>query len=148
MVILRGGSVVSSNPNNTVANPASGIVGGSLDGVGSATVTSVGSTWQNLNGELHVGQSGHGNLLISAGGLVGTESFSGIRIGINATGVGEVMVTGTGSSMQTPRELDVGFSGNGRLPIEYNFVPLIAGAGGSWSWAALRVNPGLRLSRR
>ena len=70
LIIQGGGAVVSRNPNNTSSDPASGILGGSLRfGVGSGTVTGSGSSWQNLNGELRVGQSGHGTLLIEAGGL-------------------------------------------------------------------------------
>ena len=73
-------------------------------------MTGVGSIWENLNGELQVGQSGHGALLISDGGLVRMSTIFGTRIGFNARGLGEVTVTGSGSEIQMPGEMDVGLS--------------------------------------
>lgn len=123
--IQGGGSVVNRNPDNVSSDPGSGILGGSLFGVGSATVTGSGSSWQNLNGELRIGQSGRGTLLIDAGGLASTEGFFGVRIGVNALSEGQVtvrgidpVIAGNRSSIQTPREMDVGFGGRGSLIIE------------------------------
>ncbi|WP_185752288.1 autotransporter domain-containing protein [Pseudomonas fluorescens] len=109
---------MSRTPGSTPA----GSLGALLGSVGSATVTGVDSagvrsTWDNLNGEFQVGQSGHGTLLISDGGLVRMFAIFGTRIGTNTRGVGEVTVTGSGTSMQMPGEMDVGFSGQGHLTI-------------------------------
>ena len=114
LIIQSGGIVVSRTPGNSPA----GSVGRGITGVGSATVTGAGSIWENLNGEIQIGQSGRGTLLISDGGLVRMSTIFGTRIGADALGVGEVTVTGSGSSMQMPGEMDVGFDGRGRLTIE------------------------------
>ncbi len=66
LIIQDGGMVVSRTPGSAPA----GSLGRLPGSVGSVTVTGVGSIWENLNGELQIGQSGHGILLISDGGLV------------------------------------------------------------------------------
>ena len=113
LIIQDAGSVLSRSPGSTPSGSLARLPGS----VGSVTVTGIGSLWENANGELQVGQSGHATLLISDGGLVRMSTIFGARIGHNALGLGEVTVTGSGSRMQMPGELDVGFNGRGRLTI-------------------------------
>jgi outer membrane autotransporter protein len=68
----------------------------------------------DLIGELHIGETGAGTLLIENGGQVSNTIG---RIGIDATGEGTVAVTGSGSTWTNSNSLYVGEAGSGSLTI-------------------------------
>lgn len=78
------------------------------DGEGNASIWAIGA-------DLMVGYSGAGTLNIADGGKV--ISGSGI-IGIDTGGIGQVLVTGAGSSWETPGRITAGLFGDGFLTIE------------------------------
>lgn len=104
--ILNGGSVVQSNLGASIGNFASG--------VGVVNVDGAGSTWSILNHELYVGYFGNGTLNISNGGSVLTDKAF---IGFEGASVGEVNVSGTGSSWTNTSNLIVGHDTTGTLNI-------------------------------
>ena len=111
LFISAGGSV-SNSQNNIGAS-----IGQNAGSNGMVTVTGTGSMWTD-NGDLFVGDSGTGTLLISAGGSVSNNDISiGATIGQNAGAAGTVTVTGTGSSWTNAGDLFVGDSGTGTLII-------------------------------
>ena len=94
------------------------LFGGDPDSNGTVTVSGSGSTWTNT-GELIVGNSGVGNLVVSGAGTVSSgESVYGGVIGNNAGASGSVTITGSGSSWTESSSLSIGYSGNGTLLIE------------------------------
>ncbi|MCF7687839.1 MAG: autotransporter-associated beta strand repeat-containing protein [Cephaloticoccus sp.] len=64
---------------------------------------------------LDVGFDGNGTLNITNGGSLTTSSFA--RLGVNATGVGTGLVSGTGSEFNVAAQLELGTYGNGTLTI-------------------------------
>jgi fibronectin-binding autotransporter adhesin len=72
------------------------------------------STW-TIGTDLMVGYSGTGTLNIADGGKV---TSSGGLIGLDDSGVGQVLVTGTGSSWENSGRINVGLFGTGTLRIE------------------------------
>ncbi len=82
-------------------------------GNGTATVTGVGSTWQNA-GFLRVGDQGTGELNVLAGGLVTNTSA---RIANAANSVGAANVDGAGSIWTSTGTLVVGNLGTGILSV-------------------------------
>ena len=79
-----------------------------------AKVTGVGSKWTN-RGDLNVGRSGNGTLIIETGGEVSNSSG---YLGYSPGSTGVAKVTGVGSKWTNLGELRVGRSGNGMLTIE------------------------------
>ena len=96
------------------ANSLVGRIGATATGIGTATVSGAGSTWNTTN-QLEVGNFGQGTLLIESGGSVtaGTSVF----IGAEATGVGIVTVDGAGSSLGATFFALVGQSGQGTVNV-------------------------------
>ena len=78
---------------------------------GSATVGDSGSLWR-INGGLYVGGQGHGELFVSGGGHVISQTAF---VGQDATGEGEVIVEGTGSLWENDTMMEVGGAGSARL---------------------------------
>ena len=111
--ILAGGVVISTAPPSTPA----GSIGRNFGSMGSVRLTGAGALWQNFLGEVQIGVSGQGTLVVSDGGQMNTATIFGVRLGFNARGVGEATVTDPNSNMRMPGELDVGFNGQGRLTI-------------------------------
>ena len=112
-------------------------IGNGSGGIGSATITGVGSLWNSV-GAVSVGNLGTGSLLVSAGGsfeasgglTVGYEgsgqvSITGggvVNVGTDTTigqagGTGTVTVDGAGSTLDATTWLGVGFDGVGNLTI-------------------------------
>jgi len=103
--------------NGGIVFDAVGYIGYYSGSQGIVTVTGAGSTWSNTaatgNNLLYIGNRGNGALTISGGGTV--LNGGGI-IGYNAGSVGEVTVTGAGSTWTT-EDIYVGMVGNGTLNI-------------------------------
>ncbi|MEX2168159.1 MAG: PEP-CTERM sorting domain-containing protein [Pirellulales bacterium] len=96
-----------------VSNTVSAI-GGATDSEGIVTVTGSSSSWEN-DGDLRVGVLGNGQLLISDGARVYSES--GI-LAADFRGIGAVTVVGGGSNWINSDSLTVGNLGTGALSIE------------------------------
>ncbi|MFN0161221.1 MAG: PEP-CTERM sorting domain-containing protein, partial [Burkholderiales bacterium] len=107
-------NIESSSKVDSYQGYVGGLPGGG-SGIGTVTVTGLGSTWSNRSA-LFVGFSGSGTLNILSGGLV-TNGIWG-RIGSEASGIGIVTVAGLGSSWESSSDLYVGHAGNGNLSIE------------------------------
>ena len=104
-------------------------IGVAVGGNGSVSVTGTGSSLSG-SGQLDVGHSGTGSLLIEAGGTV---SFDSVVIG-NAAGpshraAGSVTVTGAGSSLSIS-SMYVGGFGDGTLTIQAGGTVSVEGGGG------------------
>ena len=80
LTIQNGGSVT-----NTI-----GYLGGIHDGIGTATIDGVGSSW-TISGSLSVGQYGSGTLTVQNGGSVSNIFGS---VGSRSSGTGTVTVDG------------------------------------------------------
>jgi len=93
-------------------------LGNHATGVGTATVSGVGSIWIN-NNELWVGGSGAGTLIIQDGGRLRCSSSAGSSniIGALPGASGTATVTGPGSTWTYSNELVVGNGGDGALAI-------------------------------
>jgi T5SS/PEP-CTERM-associated repeat protein len=81
-------------------------------GTGSILVEGEGSTWTS-SGEVNIGHFGHGSLTIRDGADVIGTFFS--AVGRASTGVGEVLVSGEGSTWTTG--IEIGESGHATLTI-------------------------------
>ena len=75
-------------------------------------------------GALNVGSSQNGRLEIGAGGRVESNSAS---IGVDATGDGEVLVTGAGATWDNQSSLRLGVDGTGRLRVEDGGTVIMGG---------------------
>ncbi|XJN85613.1 autotransporter domain-containing protein [Mesorhizobium terrae] len=91
------------------------VLGYFAGGVGFATVSGAGSMWFNED-NLTIGQNGEGHLTVADSGQVLTNNSS--TIGRQLGSLGQVTVTGAGSSWLTDNELLVGSQGTGRLSLE------------------------------
>ncbi len=111
--IIGTGALNISNASTLTSD--SGTLGANASGIGTVTVTGVGSSWAN-SGSLFVGNEGTGTLLINSGASVSnTSSFLGTNAGSN----GSVTVSGSGSSSSWTNtgSLNVGYMGVGTLDI-------------------------------
>lgn len=103
---IENGGAVSVGTNAFVAAETG--IGGSVtvDGSDSSFTTEE---------QLEVGFSGNGTLDISNGGFV--SAMTATAVGINTGSEGSVTVDGSGSTLASAGQLQVGFSGNGTLEI-------------------------------
>jgi T5SS/PEP-CTERM-associated repeat protein len=99
---IDGGSVLTSGNSQ---------IGISNNGIGTATVTGAGSQW-NVGSTMDVGSSGIGRLNILNGGAV-NYAFSPLRIGLNSTAHGTVLVENPGSVLQAAGGITVGATSGG-----------------------------------
>lgn len=102
---VDGGSSVSN---------VDGLIGYYAGVTGSATITGLGSSWNNSEW-LVVGYEGFGTLTIDSGGQV--SSYDGV-LGNEAGSTGAATVTGPGSAWTIDDHLEVGYEGTGVLTIE------------------------------
>lgn len=142
LVIGQFGTGTMTISNGGIVSNQTGYIGASTGSTGAVTVTGrgsngVASTWTNL-GDLNVGDAGTGTLTVQDGGLVNVNSnlsvgFDGTgtlnitsggkvvsdrgSIG-NGAGLGEALVTGTGSSWEATGRISVGLFGAGTFRIE------------------------------
>ena len=87
-------------------------IGSLLGSTGTATVTGLGSIWNQVGGTT-IGSSGTGGLSIQSAGTV--ASTGSIILGQSATGVGDGVVTGIDSTWNMASSLQVGASGLGNF---------------------------------
>jgi T5SS/PEP-CTERM-associated repeat protein len=138
-ITIAGGTQVTSG---------GGAIGYLTGSTGSVTVSGAGSTWADANGELMVGESGSGTLIVTNGAQV---TSAGGEIGGTRGSTGVVTVTGAGSTWTAANgdaEINIGDGGSGSLNVtggatvssSFAFVgkwapgvALISGAGSSWS---------------
>ncbi len=98
---------VSGNLNvqsGAVFGNTTGSIGRTSGSTGAATVTGVGSRWNN-SGNLQVGYSGNGTLMVDAGGKVSSDYG---LIGEIGGSTGAVTVTGVGSQWNNAQSLFLG----------------------------------------
>lgn len=100
--ILDGGTVISSGSNS--ASNSSGVIGGRQTGVGLATVSGNGSTWENRNGTLVVGFFGQGELQVQQGGAV---TSSNGYVGREPGSSGTISILGNGSNWSVVNTLSI-----------------------------------------
>ncbi len=126
LTILEGNTVSSTD----------GIVGMAVGAVGTVVVDGklglVSSNWTN-SGNLTVGESGTGTLLVTNGGMVFNVDAS---LGVNAGSTGTATVDGAGSTWTSTGDLYVGDAGHGTLTVSNGGTVVsdgvhIAGAAGS-----------------
>jgi T5SS/PEP-CTERM-associated repeat protein/autotransporter-associated beta strand protein len=113
MVGGGGTGTVTVNAGAHVDNGVTTTIGGSSTGVGTVTVTGIGSQMSDTT--LVVGDFGNGTLKVLAGGVVNDLMGAGI-IGANVSSQGAVTVVGSGSSW-TVQQLVVGDAGTGTLAV-------------------------------
>ncbi len=106
LLITSGGAVSS----------VYGYLGVNAGSDGTVTVTGRGSIW-SISGNLYIGNSGTGVLLIENAGTVSTNGYSNGILGDSAGSIGQVTVTGSGSTLSNGGDFYVGYSGNGTLQI-------------------------------
>lgn len=100
-------------------------------GVGEVSVSGLGSQW-NVNGnQLVLGLFGKGDLEVKGGGKVNLGSNTDAYLGETATGIGTMLVSGSGSEFNygSTRNLQVGRQGTGSLQISQGGV--VNGGNGS-----------------
>ena len=106
-------------------------------GVGTATVTGAGSSWESGN-YYFIGNYGTGTLTVSGGGRVTSTAAS--YLGYRAGSEGTAFVTGVGSSWETSTDFNVGSSGTGFLTVSdggrvtsttYSAIGAVAGSEGA-----------------
>ncbi len=120
--ISSGGQVTLSSVSSFIELGHAEGVTGILNVVG--TGSQVSSGWY-----VDVGFNGIGELNITDGGSVVSGGFT--RVGVNATGIGTVLVSGAGSTLDVGSQLEIGTYGNGTVTIAN---------GGSVSTQALHFN--------
>ncbi len=109
-----GTGTLNVEAGGVVSNVLVGYIGGLSGSTGDATVTGVGSQWNNSGG-MYVGLNGNGTLNVESGGKV--ESLS-CFIGNLSGSTGLATVTGTGSQWNNAGDLWVGYAGVGTLNVE------------------------------
>lgn len=107
--ILDGGAVASAGAWIGVANAVFG-------GTGTATVGGAGSTW-TINGDLSVGHSTAGTLLVNDGGSVSNGAAT-IGVSTLSSTSSSVTVTGSGSAWDSSGNLTIGKSQSASLDVE------------------------------
>ncbi|MBR0956975.1 autotransporter domain-containing protein [Bradyrhizobium japonicum] len=109
-----GTGTLTVRNGGTASNGADGYIGANAGATGTVTVDGAGSSWTDA-GNLFVGQTGIGTLMVSNGGTVSNGANG--YIGANSGATGTVTVTGTGSSWTNAGTVAVGESGTGTLTI-------------------------------
>ncbi len=112
ITVSDGGSIFAGTPSISYAATALG----TNAGTGSLTVTDEGSTY-TADGQLNVGSTGTGHLLVENGGSVASGGNTlapgyGLVIGWGSGGTSDVTVTGAGSNIVNVGHFIVGGSGN------------------------------------
>jgi T5SS/PEP-CTERM-associated repeat protein len=127
------------NPQGSNSGATSGGIGVVAGSVGSLTINS-GAAF-STNDYCDIGVSGNGTLNVyGSATLVGTP-----YLGTNAGSLGQVIVTGPGSSFSAPNGLIVGNSGTGSLSVNVNgsaTVPFLTAGNGSNAHGTVSVGDG------
>ena len=138
--LLNGASLVSESAN----------LGSQLAGNGDVMISGAGSTWEVTSGNFDVGGSGTGLLEILDGGLLQTLGLHS-HIGRQASGSGNVMVSGTGSAWEHQSHFWLGVSGAGQMTISNGGEVIFSGTStlgqsGNASGELLIAGAGSRMS--
>ncbi len=125
LLISNNNTIVGDLGNGTLrivngafaATSGNAIIGRSAGGTGSVVVNGFNafpSEW-DITGNLTVGDSGNGTLEIRDGGLVGSAPFvpNNVFIGRVSGATGEVIVDGTGSTLNVNNNIFIGGDGGG-----------------------------------
>ncbi len=110
-----GAGTLTIEGGGLVTNSASAFIGSETTGGGEVTVTGGGSRWQSADIQ-YIGMGGQGTLTIENGG--GVTNTADAFIGYHTTGIGNVTVTGGGSTWESSGDLYLGRNGEGTLTIE------------------------------
>ena len=119
------GELTLANGATLVSGSAS--LGSQSAGDGSVTISGAGSSWQVSGGNFDIGISGTGQVDLLDGGQLLTSSLRS-RIGQQASGIGEVLVSGAGSVWELQSEFWLGTAGSGRMTISNGGEVLFSGA--------------------
>jgi T5SS/PEP-CTERM-associated repeat protein len=119
LLISQGGTVLAGTP---YASDEAIYAGGSVGATGAVTITDPGSKLI-ATGQLLVGSSGQGSLLIENQGTAVTgnnpvDATEGFDVALNASAAGDATVTGTRSLLSNTGRFVVGDAGTGSLSIE------------------------------
>jgi T5SS/PEP-CTERM-associated repeat protein len=115
-VVTVSDTVASANlwvRNGSVINSGHGLIGFSPGSTGTATVSGVGSQWNNTI-YLEIGHFGSGTLNIEDGGVVNSVWDA---LGTYGKSTGVATVTGVGSQWNLSERLDVGYEATGTLNV-------------------------------
>ena len=115
MRVAQGGTVTAGV--NFFSTDAAANIGNAAGGTGLVTVSDF-TSLVSINGQLNVGNSGTGTLVVQNGGTVTTGNLTaspnaGISIGRSSGGSGNVVVSGTASLLSNFGRFSVGGSDNG-----------------------------------
>ncbi|WP_371424229.1 autotransporter domain-containing protein [Tardiphaga sp.] len=114
----NGRLIIGDGVNPGVVTSGFGVLGQSLGSGGRVDIVGAGSSWDTGNNYIYVGGAGSGTLAMSNGGLL-TTGLGGLRIGDGPPGIGDVLVSGTGTAIQAGG-LSIGHAGQGSLTIYYD----------------------------
>jgi T5SS/PEP-CTERM-associated repeat protein len=122
LIGVGGHATATFSGGATVTGQGTTAVGTSAGGNGELTITDNGTTWTNAQQTI-VGYGGTGSLTVAAGavlssGSTGSPTGSSGVIGAEASGVGAVTITDSGSSWVQDGGLSVGYLGQGTLMVE------------------------------
>ncbi len=122
LIGVGGHATATFSGGATVTGQGTTAVGTSPGGNGKLTITDNGTTWTNGQQTI-VGYGGTGSLTVAAGavlssGSTGSPTGSSGVIGAEASGVGAVTITDSGSSWVQDGGLSVGYLGQGTLTVE------------------------------
>lgn len=113
-IAIRDRTIMSVSNGASVTSAGFISIGSTSNAVGDLTVTGTGSTLHG-DGDLFVGFSGVGNLLIEDGAAASTDGAA--TVGVENPGDGSVQVVGPGSTLTVANNLTVGERGVGTLDI-------------------------------
>lgn len=100
------------------ARSVGAVIGQDAGSDGQVQVSGAGSTWQNTNSTLVVGDAGQGTLSVSDGGLVDNQSYSTIlTVGNKAGSHGTITVDGAGAQLKSNNGLVVGSDGQADVTV-------------------------------
>jgi T5SS/PEP-CTERM-associated repeat protein len=127
---LRGGAAVRlggpSSVNTSASGPGTmlssarlgtisfGTIGGSD---GSCTITGSGSTWTTSQRKLYIGQAGAGEMTITSGGTLMTDSTEEVVVSRDPAASGSVLVSGAGS-LWREATVPIAVGAGGKLSVE------------------------------
>ena len=110
------GQLTVSDPGSTYTDGSNMYVGGRFwdGGEGTGTLTVSDQAHASVAGAFIIGEGGHGSVLVESGGQLTTDWS---HVGRRADAIGEVTVTGTGSSWQLTSGMSVPMRGQGTLTV-------------------------------
>ncbi|GAB5561647.1 MAG: hypothetical protein SynsKO_32940 [Synoicihabitans sp.] len=108
--VLDGAFVAARSDSSGITQ-----VGSNAGITGVLTVDGAGSVFQTGGPAFDVGFNGHGTLNVTDGATATSNQLT--RFGVNATGEGHGLVSGTGSTLTSQNSLQLGVHGTGELTI-------------------------------